>query len=120
MPDFRPDLLRLSATEIASGVRSGELSAVEIVEAHIGQILATHEQLNALVVRTFDRARREAVAIDRGRRGGEDLGPLAGVPTTIKECFYVEGTPSTIGLRRLAGQIMPADASLVARLRQAG
>jgi fatty acid amide hydrolase len=115
-----PEFLRLSATEIASGVRSGQLSAVEIVEAHIEQIVATHEQLNAVVVRTFDRARHEAADVDRARRDGEALGPLAGVPTTIKECFHVEGTPTTIGLRRLAGQLMPADAPLVTRLRQAG
>ncbi|HWC90654.1 MAG TPA: amidase family protein, partial [Pirellulales bacterium] len=84
-----PDFLRLSATEIAAGVRSGQLSAVEVVEAHLDQIVATHEQLNAVVVRTFDRARREAAEVDRARRDGEVLGPLAGVPTTIKECFYV-------------------------------
>ncbi|HEX4148843.1 MAG TPA: amidase [Pirellulales bacterium] len=116
----RSDLLHLSAVEIASRVRGGELSAGEVIEAHIARIDETHSRLNALVVRTFERARHDAAAVDQARRRGETLSPLAGVPMTIKDCFHVAGTPTTLGLRRLAERPMAADASLVERLRQAG
>lgn len=120
MATSQSEWVRLGATEIADGVRAGQFAAADVVEAHIAQIQATHERLNAVVVRTFDRARIEAAAVDHARASGETLGPLAGVPMTVKECFHVAGTPTTIGLKHFADQPEPADASLVARLRQAG
>lgn len=90
-----------------------------MVEAFIGRIEGTAEQLNAVVVRLFDQARTAAQLADDRVRRGDALGPLHGVPITIKECFHVAGTPSTMGLtNRLAN--IAEDGILVRRLRRAG
>ena len=56
------------------------------------------ERLNAVIARRFDAARAEAYAVDAARARGETLGPLAGVPITVKEQFHVEGMATTFGL----------------------
>lgn len=114
------DLTRLSAGELARRVRDGETSAAAVVEAHLRRIAAVDGRLNAVVVRRFDAARAEAAALDAARARGDVLGPLAGVPVTIKECYRVRGTPSTIGLPRLARELAADDSPLVARLQAAG
>lgn len=114
------DLTQLSASEMARRIAAGTLSSVDLVEAHIRRIQAVNPQLNAVVVPMFDQARDEARAADAARDRGEPLGPLHGVPITIKECFHIAGTPSTEGVHRFAGELLPADNPLVARLRRAG
>lgn len=109
-----------SATEIARRIRAGELSAVEAVEAHIQRIEAVNPALNAVVVPLFDQARKEAAAADAARARGEALGPLHGVPITIKECHHVAGTCSTAGLEGQRSHRAEADAPTVRRLRDAG
>ncbi|MCA9206718.1 MAG: amidase [Planctomycetales bacterium] len=78
-----------------------------------------NDSLNALVVPLFERARAEAVEADRRRERGERLGLLHGVPVTVKECFHVAGTPSTIGLTHCR-EPLDEDGVLVRRLRAAG
>ncbi len=114
------DVLHLSASEMARQIAAGAITSREVVEAHIRRIEQVNPLLNAVVVPLFVRARQEADAADDARRRGEPLGPLHGVPITIKECFHVAGTPSTEGVSRFAREIMPADAPLVRRLRRAG
>lgn len=110
----------LSAAEMARQITSGAISAREAVEAHIARIEAVNPKLNAVVVPLFDQARAEAAAADAARARGERVGPLHGVPITIKEAFDVAGTPTTAGLTHLAGHRAEADAPTVARLRAAG
>lgn len=62
----------------------------------------------------------EADAVDRDRAAGHELGPLAGVPVTIKECFHVRGLPATLGVGRFRHNIAEQNGPLVARLRKAG
>jgi fatty acid amide hydrolase len=114
------DITSLSATEIAGKIASGDLSAREAVEAHIRRIEDVDKKLNAVVVPLFERAMREAEEADARRSRGEPLGPLHGVPITVKECYDVAGTATTGGLLRLGGQKAEADAPMVARMRQAG
>ncbi len=109
-----------SATAIAASVREGELSASEVLEAHLAKIDAINPTLNAVVVRCSQAARDQAAEIDRAQARGESLGPLAGVPITLKESFHLAGTAATMGLRRLANNIATEDSPLVARLKQAG
>ncbi len=109
-----------SATAIAAGVASGELSAKEVVEAHIARIEAVDGRLNAVVTRRFDEARAEAATVDAAIARGEKLGPLAGVPITIKEQFNVAGLPTTFGLPTRRARLATADGPLVRRLRDAG
>ena len=114
------DITFMSATEIAGRIASGDFSAREAVEAHVRRIEDVDRKLNAVVVPLFDRAIREAEEADARRSRGAPLGPLHGVPMTVKECYDVEGTATTGGLLRLAGQKAVADAPMVARMRQAG
>jgi fatty acid amide hydrolase len=118
--DRHDGVCELSATEMASKVGIGDISAHELVEAHIARIEAVNPKLNAVVVKRYDAARSEARDIDRRRVAGEALPPLAGVPITIKECLDFEGTASTFGLPSRRDAIAASDEPHVARLRQAG
>lgn len=113
-------LVGLSATVVARRIARGEITAREAVEAHIARIEAVNPRLNAVVVPRFEEARAEADAADERQARGEPLGPLHGVPITIKEAFAVAGTPTTYGLRSRAQTLAAADDPYVARLRAAG
>lgn len=115
---FDMALTDLSAIDLARRIAHGDVSAVEAVDAHIERIEAVNPELNAVVVPRFEDARtraREADDVPGDRRG-----PLHGVPITVKECFDVEDTPSTVGVTARTGHRATADAPLVARLRSAG
>lgn len=114
------DLIWLTASEIAQRIRDGQLTAAQAVEAHIQRIEAVNPQLNAVVFKLYDEARAQAKAADAAQARGEPLGPLHGVPITIKDQFLVQGTPSTWGLPSQAQHRAEADGPLVRRLRQAG
>jgi len=111
----------LDASEIATAVRKGELRAEHVLDACIARIEATDPQVNAFTDRTFERARREARAIDAKRSRGEPLPALAGVPYAVKNLFDVEGVTTRAGSKVLLGEPpAAADAVLVQRLRDAG
>lgn len=114
------EIVGLGAAELARKIRAGELSSVEVTTAHVERIRSVDRKLNAVVVPMFDSAMAAAEEADRRRQRGEPLGPLHGVPITVKECFYVEGTPSCIGLSKLKDELLPADGVLIERLRRAG
>lgn len=114
------DFLSMSVPELTGLMRTGTASSAEIVEAHIRRIEAVNPQLNAMVWPLFDLARAEAQAADKVRARGEELGPLHGVPVTIKECYDVVGTPTTNGIPTRATHRAERDCFPVARLRKAG
>jgi len=114
------DLCGMSAGDIVKRVAAGEISATEVLQAHLDRYEESHEAINAIVVPDFDRARATAANLDAARARGEALGPLHGVPVTVKECFALAGTATTVGLSARADQIDPHDGPLVARLRAAG
>ncbi|HJD82071.1 MAG TPA: indole acetimide hydrolase [Kitasatospora aureofaciens] len=111
---------KLSATAIAAAVRGGEVSAREVVDAHLARIAEVNPRVNAVTQLLADRARAAARETDLARAAGEPLGPLAGVPFTVKECTRIEGVPTTFGTPRFRQLVAPADAVPVARLRAAG
>jgi fatty acid amide hydrolase len=113
-------LTSMSGVELARAIASGAISAIEAVEAHIARIEAVNPKLNAVVVTRYGEARAEARAVDERRARGEPLGPLGGVPVTIKESLDVIGMPSTYGLVSRAKTLAIADDVYVARLRAAG
>lgn len=110
----------LGALQLRDLIQSGEVSAAEAVDAYLKRIDEVQPALNAVVFRRNEQARREAEEIDQRRKRGETLGPLAGVPMTLKECFQLAGSSATMGLRHLANQIDKTDGTLVARLKAAG
>ena len=114
------DLCFASACEIARVIATKEMSALEVIELHLRRIEATHSALNAVVTLVADRAMDEARAADARQAKGEPLGPLHGVPVTIKDSIETAGILSTGGTLGLAGHVPEGDATVVARLREAG
>lgn len=114
------ELAGLAAVQLASGIAAGEFSSAEVVEAHIERIEAVNPKLNALVAERFDDARAEAERADRRLAVGEQMGPLYGVPITVKESIGLAGLPTTGGLPSRAGQRAASDDRFVAKLREAG
>jgi amidase len=110
----------LSAQALARRIRSGRLSAADALEAALERQQRWHGSLNAVVVPDIGRARKAARAIDRALKRGDDPGPLAGVPMTVKESFDVAGLATTWGMEKHRGNIAAADAVVVQRLRAAG
>src|SRR5690606_2558303 len=109
------DLLDFGAVELAQRIARGEVSSVEATRAIVERIERVDRQLNAVVVPMFESALAAAVVADERRAKGEPLGPLHGVPITVKECFHIEGTPSCIGLSRYKDELQAADGVLVER-----
>lgn len=109
-----------SATTLAESIRTGARSAREVLEETLHRIEQVNPRLNALVMARFEDARREADAADGARRRGDRLGPLHGVPVTIKDQFAVAGLPTTLGVARLRHNVAAKDGAMVTALRQAG
>lgn len=116
------DIYQVSATELARRVREGELRSIDLVDACIAAIERVNPALNAVVATRFREARNEAHAADQKLKdvGPTKVGPLHGVPCSIKESFALTGMPNTSGLRARVGLLADADATAVARLRAAG
>ena len=106
--------------ETSAGIRSTKLSVAEIVEAHLQRITALEPKLNAFVHLDANHARAQAQAADDAVSSGEPLGPLHGIPLTIKSSVDVAGWPCPTGSLLRKDYVATADAPLISRLRAAG
>jgi aspartyl-tRNA(Asn)/glutamyl-tRNA(Gln) amidotransferase subunit A len=113
------DLIRSTAAQMAAQLASGEVSSVELTQAHLDRIEAVDGDIHAFLHVSKD-ALATAARIDERRAAGEQLGALAGVPVAIKDVLCTLDMPSTAGSRILEGWIPPYDATPVAKLRAAG
>ncbi|MEV6673695.1 Asp-tRNA(Asn)/Glu-tRNA(Gln) amidotransferase subunit GatA [Streptomyces sp. NPDC051162] len=113
------ELIKLTAAEIAAKIASGEVTAVQVTEAHLARIEAVDEKVNAFLHVDREGALAQARAVDEKRARGEKLGPLAGVPLALKDIFTTKGIPTTVGSKILEGWIPPYDATLTQRLKAA-
>ncbi len=113
------ELTRATAAELADRLATGEVSSVEVTEAHLERIRAVDGDVHAFL-HINARAVAAAAEIDRRRAAGDALGPLAGVPLAIKDVLVTTDMPSTSGSRILEGYLSPYDATVVARSRAAG
>ncbi|MFI7275633.1 amidase [Streptomyces sp. NPDC049879] len=113
-------LWRMTAAGQAAAVRRGDISAAALVDSHLERVAEVNPRVNAVTQQQADRARAAAAETDRRRAAGEPLGPLAGVPFTVKESTPVEGLPTTFGVPRFRDMVAERDALPVARLRAAG
>lgn len=111
---------QLSLTEIAQRVRSRDLSPVEVVRAHFDRIDELNPRLNAFIELRRDAALREAQTAEAAIRRNEEIGPLQGVPISIKSSIAVAGLKHACGNRTRAGIVAQEDAVLVQRLKRAG
>ncbi len=129
-------LIDQSAFEIARKVKSGEVTALEVLDEALERIALVdgkpgtldygdltdedREKVHAFITLTADLARKQAGAVDARVKAGEEVGPLAGVPLTVKDIFTVKGTPSTAASRILGNFTAPYTATAVRRLEAAG
>lgn len=114
------ELWQLAADEVVDGIGRGDFGAREVTEAALARVEAVNPALNAIVQRMDAEARAAADAVDAARAAGAPLGPMAGVPVTIKVNVDQAGHATTNGLRMQAGLIAAEDSPVVANLRRAG
>ena len=114
------DLWRLDARELARMIAAKEVSSVEVIDAHLARIDATNPALNAVTRVLADEARAGAAAADRAVAAGAVLGPLHGVPFTVKQNIDQVGCSTNWGLPALAEATPPVDSPVVERMRAAG
>ncbi|MBM7117273.1 amidase [Archangium primigenium] len=114
------ELAFLPTHQMAERIRARQVSAVELLDAHLGQVSRNNVRLNALVTLDERRARARAREADAALARGEVWGPLHGVPLTIKDAFETTGLRTTSGFDALARYVPERDATVVARLKAAG
>jgi aspartyl-tRNA(Asn)/glutamyl-tRNA(Gln) amidotransferase subunit A len=108
------------AAELARLIRTKELSPVEVVEAHLGRITAVNPKVNAVVTLMGEAALKDAKAAEKAVLNGDVLGPLHGVPFSIKDALDTAGVLTQRGSKLFAGNIPDRDATSVARFKAAG
>ncbi len=108
-----------SASEIVAGIAAKEVSSRELLAALLDRV-EQRADINAVVTLDVERATAAATAADEAVAHGEPLGPLHGLPMTIKDAFETEGLRTTSGAPELADHVPDRDADAVARLRSAG
>ena len=114
------DIWNMGADEIVSAVHSKEVSCLEVVHAHLARIDAVNQEINAVTVVLAEEALRAAEAIDQKILKGLEVGPLAGVPCTVKENIDLAGSATTFGLAALRDAVPSASAPQVENLLKAG
>jgi Asp-tRNA(Asn)/Glu-tRNA(Gln) amidotransferase A subunit family amidase len=117
------DIVYISLAEMAEGIRAKKISALQLVDAHLSRIGELNPKLNAFVTVDSERARAQAKSATAAlgpSAKSNSIGPLHGVPISIKSSIDVAGLPCECGSVLRKGYIPSADAPLVARLRAAG
>jgi aspartyl-tRNA(Asn)/glutamyl-tRNA(Gln) amidotransferase subunit A len=117
-PHLNPE--QLTAVDIAAAVRSGERSAIDVLEQHLAAIAEREGDIHAFNLVLADEARAAAAAIDAAVAAGRDPGALAGVPVALKDNMCTRGIPTTCSSKILEGWKPPYDATVVTRLKDAG
>jgi amidase len=116
------ELAYVPAHELAARIRRRDLSPVEVVEAFIRRIEARSPSLNALVYLNFDSARTQARAAEGALMAGEQLGPLHGVPSALKDLFdFKPGWPASLGgIRALKHNVVDSYCAFCERMEARG
>ena len=113
-------LIFSTATTLTARLRTGDISATALVEAHLARIAAVNPKLNAVVQLLAEEALAEAAAADQELAHGQLRGPLHGLPVTIKDWLEVAGVACAAGMEKYRDYVPTQDATVVTRLRQAG
>jgi len=114
------EIITSSAADLAARLAAGEISSVEVTQAHLDRTSAVDGAVHSYLHVDFDGALATAREIDTRRAAGEQLHPLAGVPIAVKDVMTTKGLPTTCGSRILQGWIPPYDSTVVAHLKAAG
>ncbi|MES0195591.1 amidase [Mesorhizobium sp. M0011] len=114
------DLVFSSAVELAAAIAARKISAVEALDAYLAQIYAVNGAVNAVISLDEDGARERAKKADAAQARGAALGPLHGVPFTLKDMHETSGMKTTVGFPPFADYVARHDSPVVSRLRAAG
>ena len=112
--------LTQSASELVQQLKSKGISAVELLEVHLDRISSINPDINAVVTLDEDRARERAMVADEDLEKGADLGPLHGLPMTVKDAYEVAGIVTTGGSPKWKNHVPQVNAEVVDRLTAAG
>ena len=110
----------IGARELARMIREREVSPVEVAEAHLGRIERVNPRINAYCTVTAEHARAAATDAEEALMQGDELGPLHGVPYSLKDLTATKGIRTTMGSKIFEHHVPEEDAALVKRLRDAG
>ena len=113
------DITFSSAGDLAASIKARRVSATEVLDAHLRQIDACNPSLNAVVTIDAERARADAKAADEAIARGDSIGPLHGVPFTLKDAFATKGMRTTVGFAPF-DHVPTIDSTVAARLKNAG
>ena len=105
---------------MASALSAGEITSVELTQAHLDQIARVDRDVHAFLHVDTDGAIAQARAVDEKRKSGEKVSPLAGVPLALKDVLVQKGIPTTCGSKMLEGWRPPYDSTVVTRLKENG
>jgi len=114
------ELWREREVDLARLLADGEVSAREVLDAHLARIEQVNPTVNAIVTFALDRAHDDATRADAAHARGESLGPLHGLPIAHKDLADTAGIRTTMGSPILADNVPVADELMIARLRAAG
>ncbi len=120
MPASAAEICFATASDLARRIRRRELSAADVVEAHLTQIDRVNPKVNAVVTLVAEEALRQARAADDALARGEDVGPLHGLPVAHKDMALTAGIRTTFGSPVLRDFVPSEDSLIVERLQQAG
>src|SRR5829696_5999285 len=114
------DFAWLPSTDQLAALNAKEVSSAELVNLYVSRIEEHNTPLNAIVTIDADAARRAAADADAARARGDALGPLHGLPITVKDSYETAGMRTVCGMPALADYVPTQDAEAIARLRRAG
>ena len=114
------DLIHATAAELAAKIHSGEISSVEVTQAHLDRIAETDGKVRAFLHVDTEGALAQARKVDEDVKAGNAVSPLAGVPLALKDVMTTEGVPTTVGSKILEGWLPPYDATVTRKLKEAG
>ncbi len=113
-------MIQQNAAQLADALAKGEITSVELTQAHLDRIAAVDGQVKAFLHVDSEGALAQAKDVDARRKSGEKLSPLAGVPLALKDVLAQKGVPTTAGSKILQGWRPPYDSTVVSKLKSAG
>lgn len=114
------ELLKMNLSELSSALAARKISSAELTKAYVASIEKNEPRVGAYISTDARMALDMAIAVDKRRAAGEELGALAGIPMGVKDNICTKGVATTCASKMLADHVPPYDAHVVEKLREAG